>query len=223
MEIIERAVKEGRSNLSEYESKKLISRYGIRVTQEILITEREEIPTSIRQIGFPAAMKGCSSTIAHKTEKDLIRLNIRSEEEALNAFNDICVQMGDEGDGVLVQEMIRGNRELVLGVTRDPQFGACVMFGLGGVFTEVLHDVVFRKAPLDRLDAMEMMREIRGHKILDAVRGMAAANTDKIADMIVAVGQIAHDYACIQEIDINPVIITGDGQPVAVDALVVIK
>jgi acetyl-CoA synthetase (ADP-forming) len=115
-----------------------------------------------------------------------------------------------KGEGaILVQEMVKGARELVVGMTRDPQFGPCVMFGLGGIFTEILKDVSFRIAPLEKKDAMEMMQDIKGHKILDAVRGLKAVNIEFLADILVKVGQIGMDNHQIKEIDINPLIITG--------------
>ena len=128
---------------------------------------------------------------------------------------------GSEG-AVLVQEMVKGVRELVVGLTRDPQFGPCVMFGLGGIFTEILGDVSFRVAPLTRNDALEMMQEIRAHKILDAVRGMEAVDRDRLADMLINVGRIGLDNENVKEIDINPVVISGK-KPMAVDALVVLE
>ena len=129
--------------------------------------------------------------------------------------------MNGDGKAVLVQQMIRGQRELVLGLTRDPQFGPCVMFGLGGIFTEVLNDTTFRVAPLEKRDALEMMQEIKARKILDAVRGMEAADRELLAQMLITVGRIGMENEKIKEIDINPVIISG-GRPVAVDALVVL-
>ena len=124
--------------------------------------------------------------------------------------------------GVLVQQLVPGRRELVVGMTRDPQFGACVMFGLGGIFTEILEDIAFRKAPIDKREALKMMQEIKGRRILEAVRGMEAADTDLLADMLVRVGEIALDMEAVAEIDINPVILSGS-RPVAVDALMVLK
>ncbi|KAF0122934.1 MAG: ATP-grasp domain-containing protein [bacterium] len=125
-------------------------------------------------------------------------------------------------DGVLVQEMIKGDRELVIGLTRDPQFGPCVMFGLGGIFTEILNDVSFRIAPLENRDALEMAREIRGHKILDAFRGKPPVNMDILCQALISIGNIGVEFEQIKEIDINPLIINGD-KPVAVDALVVLN
>ncbi len=221
MKIIDEAIKSGRTALSEFESKKLLAQYSIPVTREILIESRESLREAIEEIGYPVVLKGCSPEVAHKTEKGLIRVDIRNEDEALAAFKEISAGMNGSGNSVLVQEMVLGKRELVAGLTRDPQFGPCVMFGLGGIFTEVLNDVSFRVAPLEESDALEMMREIRGHKILGAVRGMEAVDTTMLADILIAIGKIGIENENIAEIDINPLIITGN-RPVAVDALIVL-
>jgi acetyl-CoA synthetase (ADP-forming) len=220
--IISQAVQEGRSILNEYESKRILAAFGIPVTRERLITARKELPGAVREIGFPAAMKACSAAVAHKTEKNLIRLNIASIAAANRAYSEIRAAMSGAPGGILVQEMIAGQRELVAGMTRDEQFGPCVMFGLGGIFTEILHDVAFRRAPLTREEALAMMAEIRGAKILEAVRGMETANRERLADILMAVGRIALDHERIREIDINPLIIR-KGEPVAVDALIVLN
>lgn len=220
MEIIEKALKEGRTTLSEYESKQVLASYGIPVTKELIVDNVPDLINATKEIGYPLVLKGCSSGIAHKTEKGLIKVDIRNEEEAKAAFEEIAANIGTE-DVVLVQEMVKGQRELVIGLTRDPQFGPCVMFGLGGIFTEILKDISFRVAPLEERDALEMMKDIKGHKILEAVRGMEAANLDMFSDILIKVGQIGLENDEVKEIDINPVIISGN-QPVAVDALVVL-
>jgi acyl-CoA synthetase (NDP forming) len=222
MEIIDKAVKEGRTTLSEYESKQVLAAYKIAVTREVLVEKAEDVPKATKQIGYPLVMKGCAAEIAHKTEKGLIRVDIRNDDEANAAFKDIMAAMDGGKGAVLIQEMIKGQRELVLGMTRDPQFGPCVMFGLGGIFTEILRDVSFRKAPLEKRDALEMMQEIKGRKILEAVRGMEAANTDILAEMLINLGRIGLENDAVKEIDVNPVIIS-KGIPIAVDALVVIE
>ena len=220
MEIIEKALKEGRTTLSEYESKQVLASYGIPVTKELVVDNVPDLINATKEIGYPLVLKGCSSGIAHKTEKGLIKVDIRNEEEAKAAFEEITANIGAE-DAVLVQEMVKGQRELVIGLTRDPQFGPCVMFGLGGIFTEILKDISFRVAPLEERDALEMMKDIKGHKILEAVRGMEAANLDMFSDILIKVGQIGLENDEVKEIDINPVIISGN-QPVAVDALIVL-
>jgi acetyl-CoA synthetase (ADP-forming) len=221
MEIIERALKEGRNTLSEFESKQVLVAHGIPVTKEILVNDLKGLMDATRTIGYPLVLKGCSSDIAHKTEKGLIRVDIRNGEEATAAFEEIRAHMGTDF-GVLVQEMVKGQRELVVGLTRDPQFGPCVMFGLGGIFTEILKDISFRVAPLEKRDALDMMQEIRGHKILEAVRGMEAADLDTLSGILIKVGRIGLENETVKEIDINPVIISGN-KPVAVDALIVLE
>jgi len=222
MKIIEKALKEGRTTLSEYESKQVLAAYQIPVTKEILINNIKDLNKAAQEIGYPLVIKGCSSEISHKTEKDLIKVDIRNEKEARSAFEDIMINMNATDNTVLVQEMVKGKRELVVGMTRDAQFGPCVMFGLGGIFTEILKDISFRIAPMERRDALEMMQEIKGHKILEAIRGMEAADLDILTDMLINVGRIGIENDEVNEIDINPVIISGS-KPVAVDALVVLN
>ena len=222
MNLIEKAVKEGRSALSEYESKQVLAQYGVPCTRETLVTTLAELDSAAGKIGFPLVLKGCAATIAHKTEKNLIRVDIRNKDEAIAAFGKITAEMTGSDGGVLVQEMIKGPRELVVGLTRDAQFGPCVMFGLGGIFTEVLEDISFRVAPLTKKDAMEMMHDIKGYKILGAIRGMAPADMEMLADILINVGRIGLENKAVKEIDINPVILS-KGKPIAVDALVVLE
>ena len=222
MRIIEKALRQGRKTLSEYESKQVLAAYDIPVTREILVKDKTSLDKAINKIGFPLVMKGCSADIAHKTEKGLIHVDIRTATEAKKAFREIMNGMEGFEGGVLIQEMIKGRRELVMGLTRDPQFGPCVMFGLGGIFTEILRDISFRHAPLEVRDAREMMQEIRGHKILDAVRGMEEADKKRLTDMLINIGRVGVDIPEVSEIDLNPVILSGS-KPVVVDALVILK
>ena len=222
MDIIDTAREEGRETLSEYESKIVLASYDIPVTREMIIQKSADVISATHEIGYPVVMKGCSPEITHKTEKGLIQTDIRDDKEALDAFNTIMAGMNGNHGSVLVQEMIKGKRELVIGLIRDPQFGPCVMFGLGGIFTEILKDVAFRLAPLEKRDTLEMMDEIKAHKILDAVRGMDPVDRDILSEILINVGKIGIENDAIKEIDINPVIISGN-RPVAVDALVVLQ
>ena len=222
VKIIGDALRDGRKTLSEYEAKQVLASYDIPVTKEVLLNDKKNLEKAIRKIGYPLVMKGCSAQIAHKTEKGLIHVDIRSVQEAKKAFNEIMAGLkGFDGD-VLMQEMIKGRRELVIGLTRDAQFGPCVMFGLGGIFTEILRDISFRRAPLKKRDALDMMLEIRGHKILDAVRGMEAADKKLLTAMLINIGRIGLEIPEVSEIDLNPVIISGSN-PVVVDALIVLE
>ncbi|MBW1821612.1 MAG: acetate--CoA ligase family protein [Deltaproteobacteria bacterium] len=222
MKIIDDAIKRGQTTLSEYESKQLLASYHIPVTRDIPVEDIKDLIEATQEIGYPVVLKGCSPEIAHKTEKGLIRVDIRNDKEARRAFAEIMNCLNGSEKSVLVQEMIKGKRELVAGLTRDAQFGPCVMFGLGGIFTEMLKDISFRVAPLEKRDALEMMHEIKGHKILDSIRGMDAADLDMLADILIALGKIGMENENIKEIDINPLILSG-GKPVAVDALVVLR
>ncbi len=221
MTIIRQAITENRTMLSEYESKQVLASYGIPVTREILVQHARDLLPAVREIGYPVVLKGCSAEISHKTEKGLIRFDIRSDKEAVEAFEEIMMVMKGVDGAVLVQEMLTGKRELVIGMTRDSQFGPCVMFGLGGIFTEILDDISFRVAPLELKDALEMMHEIRGRKILEAVRGMEAADPGALAQTLMAVGRIGLENEKVKEIDINPATICGRNV-VAADALIVL-
>ena len=222
MEIIDKALKEGRETLSEYESKIILASYQIPITREIMVEIRNDVIPAANEIGYPVVMKGCSPEITHKTEKGLIQTDIRNDSEALDAFNDIIASMNGIKGTILVQEMIKGKRELVIGLIRDPQFGPCVMFGLGGIFTEILKDVSFRLAPLEKRDTLEMMDEIKAHKILDSIRGMEPVDREILSEMLINVGRIGIENDNIKEIDINPVIISGS-RPIAVDALIALQ
>ncbi len=221
MDVITDALNEGRTTLSEFESKRLLASYSIPVTREFLVTDRGDLNDAAKEIGYPLALKGCSSEISHKTEHGLVRLDIRDEIELHQAFDDLTARMETPSPAVLVQEMVKGDRELLVGLTRDPQFGPCVMFGLGGVFTEVLEDVTFRMAPLTHDDAVQMMRDIRGHRILGPIRNMEPVDLEAMAGVIVNVGRLGLEHPQVNEVDINPLKISG-GKPVAVDALVVL-
>jgi len=222
MDILNKALKEGRETLSEYESKIILASYQIPVTREIIVEKSNDVIPAAHEIGYPVVMKGCSPEITHKTEKGLIQTDIRDDREALDAFSNITAGMNSGQDSILVQEMIKGKRELVIGLIRDPQFGPCVMFGLGGIFTEILKDVSFRLAPLEKRDALEMMDEIKAHKILGSVRGMEPVDRDILSEMLIKVGEIGVENDKIKEIDINPVIIS-ESSPIAVDALIVLQ
>lgn len=222
MRIFRKALERGQSVLSEYESKKVLAEYDIPVTQEFLVNSGEEALSAANQIGYPIVLKGCSPELTHKTEHNLIALNIRDEPKLLDAYQRI-IDRGTPMEGVIVQEMIDGERELIVGLKKDPQFGPCVMFGLGGVFTEVIKDISLRIAPLQKRDALEMIKEIKGYRLLEGYRDNKPANIDSLISILVNLGKLGLNWAIIKEVDLNPVIISdGDGEPIAVDALIVL-
>lgn len=221
MKIIEEALKRGAKTLSEYESKLLLAEYGINVTQEKAVGTEDDAIAAASEIGYPVVLKGSGEELSHKTEMDLIAPNMRDENDVREAFKRLTSSSKASVKEVLVQQMVKGERELVVGLTRDAQFGPCVMFGLGGIFTEILEDVAFRVAPLTRWDAMDMMKDFRAHKILDAFLGQPPVDREILADILIAIGTIGMEQDKVREIDINPLKIL-DGKPIAVDALVVL-
>ena len=222
MKIIDEALKQNRTALSEYESKLVLASYGLPVTREKLIGTPEELEKAAVELGYPLVLKGCSADLAHKTEKGLIRLDIRNAAEAMAAFEEIMAGMNGSGGGVLVQQMIRGQRELVLGLTRDPQFGPCVMFGLGGIFSELQADVGFALAPLNRSAALKLIERLGARRLLEGFRGRAPLNKELMAETLVSLGHLGTTNPQIEQIDINPMAVV-DGSPVAVDATVILK
>jgi acetyl-CoA synthetase (ADP-forming) len=221
LKIIQQAIAKGQKTLSEYESRLVIESAGVLVAAAALAKTRDEAVAEAEKIGYPIVMKGCSAELAHKTEAGMVALNIGSSEEAAHVFDELTGKVKNL-DGVLIEKMVRGSREFVIGLSRDPQFGPCVMFGLGGIFTEALKDVTFRVAPLSMEDALEMIDEIKTKKLLGEFRGSPAVDRRALAKALIGVGDLGIKYDSIAEIDINPLIICGD-KPVAVDALVVLK
>ena len=203
-------------NLTEHESKELLAEFGIPVTREHLCKSQDEAVLAARAIGLPVAMKASSPELLHKTEANAIRLNVGSDQAVRQAFRELS-QHGE----VLVQEMVSGGIEVIAGIKNDASFGPTLLFGLGGVFVEQLKDVAIRLAPIDRLTALDMIREIRGFPVLEGVRGRPPANLEAIADVLVSLSRLAVELADhISEVDINPIIARPDGC-IAVDALVI--
>ncbi len=220
--IIDTAIRRGQKTLSEYDSKKVLAAYGIPVTREVLAKTLVDVRAAAKKLKYPVVLKACSDDTIHKTEKGLLAVNLASDKAVVDAFRTLKKRTGQNyGGNFLVQEMVGGNRELMIGMIRDGQFGPSVMFGLGGIFTEILEDVVFRVAPLRKRDTLAMMRGIKGHKILSAFRGMPAVDLNLMSDSMIALGKIALDHPEIEQIDVNPLIIKGS-RPVAVDALIVL-
>ena len=215
------------SDIAEYEAKRVLAEYGIPVTQEALTSTMDEAISAAKRIGYPLAMKVQSPDISHKTEAKAVRLGIADERELRSAFDEIIAnsrayKADARIEGVLIQEMVKGGTEAILGITNDPLFGPAVMFGLGGIFAEVLKDVVFRLAPVTHTAAREMIAEIRAYPILTGARGKAPADIDALADAIVRLSALAVDLEDrVAELDINPLFVLDQGRGVvAADALI---
>ncbi len=215
-------MKESAPTLSEFESKALLADFGVPVTREELARDADAAAAAAARIGFPVALKLCGAAIAHKTERDGVRLGIGDEASARAAAAELLAGVRPEdGDvGVLVSEMVSGRRELIAGLVRDPQFGACVMLGLGGILTEALGDVVFGVTPLREADARRMIRGLRAsHLLTRAFRGDPPVDEDALIRVLLGLSRLAEERPDIASVDLNPVILRGD-QPIAVDALV---
>ncbi|MBU4175837.1 MAG: acetate--CoA ligase family protein [Actinobacteria bacterium] len=221
--IIAHALDNSQTALSEYDSKALLEEYDVPVTRDTLVKTAEDAARAAGELGFPVVLKACGPDISHKTERELVAVGIRDEEELREEFDRIIVNLGDDPyEGIIVYSLVAGERELVIGLIRDPQFGPCVMFGLGGIFTEILKDTSFRVAPITEADALQMMDDIRARDILGPVRGKAPADKEKLARALVGLGRLGLEQEDVAEVDVNPLIIEPDGTPVAVDALVVL-
>ena len=222
-DLIRSGLNKSQKALSEYESKQLLGLYGIPVTREKLSHSADEAVLLAKDLGFPVALKACSAELMHKSDRGGIELNLRSEGDVREAYRRIIQGIELELDGVLVQEMVPGQRELVVGLNRDSQFGPCVMLGIGGIMTEVFQDTVFRMAPFDMIEAKDMAEELRFKAILGAFRGQKPVDMDVLCRTLIAVGQIGLELEAVSELDINPMIMTPEGRVVAADALVVLK
>jgi acetyl coenzyme A synthetase (ADP forming)-like protein len=217
---------EGRTSLTEEEGRDILRAYGIKTPNEGLVTSRHGVVQAARAIGYPVALKVNSPDIFHKTDVGGVITGINTDKAAKNAFDQIYANINRRMpkariEGVTVQKMVHGE-EVIVGVTRDPQFGPFVTFGLGGLYVEVLKDVSHRLAPMTSDDAKQMITEIKSYPILLGARGRKAVDIDAIARTILCVSRIIQDFPEIQEIEINPLVVQEEGC-VAVDALVVIN
>lgn len=208
------------STLSEADSRALVAEAGVTVSRWATADDADNAAVAAEEMGFPVVVKLCGDAIAHKSERGLVRLSLTSADDVRGAATEL-LSAATESDGdveLLVSTMVSGDRELIAGLVRDPQFGPCVMLGVGGVLAEVVADVAFRLAPLERLDAHELIDDLGAQTLLGPFRGQPAVDRDVLADTLCALGDLASDPT-IASIDLNPLIVF-EGQPMAVDALV---
>jgi acyl-CoA synthetase (NDP forming) len=209
--------------LSEHESKRLLAGFGVPVAREALAPDPEAAARAAGEIGFPVVVKLCGDAIAHKTERDLVRLGLADAGAVRRAAEELLARRRPEDGAValLVAEMVRGRRELIAGLVRDPQFGPCVVLGLGGILTEALGDVVFALAPLGSEEARRMVASLRAsHLVTRPFRGEPPVDAERLAEVLVGLGRLAAERPDVRSVDVNPLIVAADGRPVAVDALV---
>lgn len=227
--IIKAAVADGRAQLTTLESIDVLDAYGIRACKYGLATNEEEVVNLGNSIGYPVVMKMTSKTTSHKTDVGGVRVNIQSEEQLRAEYKDLIAKLTEKGlidglEGVIIQEMVKGNREMVCGIATDPQYGPMMMFGLGGVFIETMKDVTFRIAPLTDVDADEMIKSVKAYELLKGARGTKPADMAQIQETLLRLSQMVNDFKFIDELDINPLLIsekTGEG--IAVDGRIKVR
>lgn len=211
--------------LSEADSKRVLARAGVPVLDEHVEATADAAADAADALGYPVVAKLCGDAIAHKTERGLVRLGL-SDRAAVHAaaIDLLAAARPEDGDvGVLVAPMVKGNRELIAGLHADGQFGMTIMLGVGGILAEAVKDVTFRLVPIERVDAEEMLDDLQMQALLGEFRGEAAVDREQLIAVLLGLSKAAQDDPTIVSADLNPLIITAAGAPVAVDALVEIR
>lgn len=215
--------------LTEHAAKKILQAYGIPVTREIITVNEEQAIKAAEDIGYPVAMKIMSPDILHKTDIGGVMLNISSPAAVRDSFRrlketTLAHKPGARLEGILVQEMLAGGTEMIVGIGKDPVFGSTVLTGLGGIFVEALEDTALRVVPVSPVDAEEMLAELKGRKILAGLRGQPPADTEAVQEIIQRVSRLAEDFPNIAELDINPLFVYPRGKGAcAADALIIME
>jgi acetyl-CoA synthetase (ADP-forming) len=212
--------------LSEHESKRVLADAGVPVLDERIVNTPDDAARAARELGADTSVvvKLCGEGVAHKTERGLVRLGLRGDDDVRTASRAVLdAATPDDGDvSILVAPMVRGSRELIAGVARDPQFGACVMVGIGGVLAEALADVAFRLVPIERVDAEEMLGDLGSQALFGPVRGEPGVDRGAVVDVLVALSGLAEARPDITSVDVNPLVVV-NGRPIAVDALIEVR
>ena len=225
-EVIDKARSQGRAVLSEIESKQVLEEAGIPVARARLASTAKEAAQAAESLGFPVVLKIVSPDVTHKSDVGGVKLGLSSATDVEAAFGEIVSSVKQRQpdariEGVAVQKMAAPGTEVIIGMSKDPQFGPVLMFGLGGVFVEVLKDVAFRIVPLEPRDARQMVREIKGFPVLEGVRGQEPADLEALEKLILKLSEFVEAHPEIDELDLNPVFAYKDGA-LAVDARIVI-
>ncbi len=225
--IFNEAKKEGRKYLLEPEAKTICMEYGIPVTKFKVAKNETEALQFVKEIGFPIVLKIVSPDVIHKFDVGGVILNLNSEMEVKKAYHEILKNVKKHKAeakilGVLVQEMAPQSTEVIIGATKDPQFGPALMFGLGGIFVEVLKDVTFRIAPISESDAREMITEVKASPILKGYRGQPPADTEAIGKILLATSRLVMEHQEIKELDFNPIMVYEKGAK-TVDARIILE
>ncbi|RKX65839.1 MAG: CoA-binding protein [Thermodesulfobacteriota bacterium] len=225
--LLEMAKRQGRFHLTETEAREILKAYGFSLPQTRLARTKEDAVEAAKNIGFPVVLKIVSPDISHKTDVGGVILKLETPQAVKEAFTEIMLRVKEKFPkaaiyGISVQEMIQGAKETIIGFTRDPQFGPLLMFGLGGIYVEILKDVSFRIAPIGKREALEMIREIKTYPLLRGIRGEPPTDVSALVEGILALNQMALDFPEIIEAEINPFLVRTKGST-AVDARLTIK
>jgi acyl-CoA synthetase (NDP forming) len=212
----------GRTAISEHAAKQILAAYGVPVVREVVANGAAEAVAGARDIGFPVVLKGLGSTLLHKTERGLVHLNLTNRQAVERAVRAIEREAKAELEGILVQPFLTGKREFVAGLSRDPVFGPIIMFGIGGIFTEALKDFALGIAPLSVHDAAKMLDKITAQPLLGPFRGEKAADREALIRTLIGLSRLAIEHPEIAEIDINPLLVSSQGEICAVDALAIL-
>ena len=227
--LMKKSLDEGRDQLTTRESIDVLDAYGIRVSKSGFAKTEDEAVQIADKIGYPVVMKMTSKKTSHKTDVGGVRINIQSADQLRAEHKDLIAKLKERNlldglEGVIIQEMVKGQREMVCGVATDPQYGPMIMFGLGGVFVETLKDVTFKIIPITDIDAREMIRKVKAFKLLEGARGTKKARLEQVEETLLRLSQLLTDYPFIDELDINPLLISeATGEGIAVDGRIKVR
>jgi acetyl-CoA synthetase (ADP-forming) len=226
-EILSKAREEGRTALLTPEAEDICASYGIPIANSYIVTTKVEASKRAGELGFPVALKVLSPQILHKADAGGVLVGIQNEDELGEGFEKIADNTRHYSPnatilGVLVQRMVRPGVEVMVGGMRDPQFGPTILFGVGGIFTEILKDAVFGIIPLDEAEAYRMIRSIKAYPLLTGYRNLPRANEKSIVDIMLRASQLLSDYPEIDQMDLNPTVVNEDGS-IVVDARILLR
>lgn len=225
--IFDQVKKEGRSILTEFESKRILKQVGVSVVETKLAKTQKEAVSLSQKMSFPVALKIVSPDVIHKSDSGGVKLSLNNVTEVKKAYDEILKKVKKQYPhavihGVSVQKMIQPGTEVIVGTSKDPQFGPVIMFGLGGIFVELLKDVSFRVIPVEQRDAQEMIKEIKGYPLLQGYRGKEPASLSALVEIILKISKLIEENPQIKELELNP-IFAYRNKAVAVDARIILE
>lgn len=227
LSIFDQIKKEGRSIFTEFESKRILKQAGILVGETKLAKTSKEAVSLSQKMGFPVVLKIVSPDVVHKSDSGGVKLSINSAAEVKKAYDEILKKVRKQFPdavvhGVSVQKMLQPGTEVIVGTSKDPQFGPVIMFGLGGIFVELLKDISFRVIPVEQRDAQEMIQEIKGYPLLQGYRGKEPASIPALVEIILKISKLIEENPQIKELELNP-ILAYRNKAIAVDARIILE